>query len=157
MARQSGGRFAATERLCAGGARFREVVAFHCQQAAEKYLKAVLVRYQIEFPKTHDLIKLLEKVAAAGRSLADSLRFANVLTPYGVEVRYPSDAPEILAGAEVEAQNIARQVGEAVVRSLERFLAAEQVGRCCRSDADRLERLRLLSFPEAERAKCIKL
>ena len=28
---------------------------FHCQQATEKFIKAYLVRYQIEFPKTHDL------------------------------------------------------------------------------------------------------
>jgi predicted nucleotidyltransferase len=35
--------------------RFREIVAFHCQQAVEKFLKALLVRRQIEFPKTHDI------------------------------------------------------------------------------------------------------
>jgi HEPN domain-containing protein len=39
--------------------RIREIVGFHCQQAAEKYLKALLTRYQIEFPKTHDLQVLL--------------------------------------------------------------------------------------------------
>ena len=30
-----------------------ESVGFHAQQAAEKYIKAFLVRHQIEFPKTH--------------------------------------------------------------------------------------------------------
>lgn len=30
-------------------------VAFHAQQAAEKFLKALLVYHQIPFPKTHDL------------------------------------------------------------------------------------------------------
>lgn len=36
----------------AGEARFRDIVAFHAQQAAEKYLKALLTRHQVEFPKT---------------------------------------------------------------------------------------------------------
>ena len=34
--------------------------AFHCQQSVEKYLKAYLVRHQIEFRKTHDLDELLK-------------------------------------------------------------------------------------------------
>jgi HEPN domain-containing protein len=29
---------------------------FHSQQCAEKYLKAILVSQDIEFPKTHDLL-----------------------------------------------------------------------------------------------------
>ena len=32
-----------------------ENAGLHAQQAAEKFLKAFLVRYQIEFPKTHIL------------------------------------------------------------------------------------------------------
>ena len=36
--------------LSAAGAYF-EAAAFHAQQAAEKYLKALLVWHQIEFPK----------------------------------------------------------------------------------------------------------
>lgn len=35
----------------ADNGRIREIVGFHCQQAAEKYLKALLTRYQIEFPQ----------------------------------------------------------------------------------------------------------
>ncbi len=33
-------------------------VSFHCQQCAEKYLKAYLVQQQVVFPKTHDLLEL---------------------------------------------------------------------------------------------------
>ena len=36
-----------------------EVVCFHCQQFVEKLLKALLTRYNIEAPKTHDLLFLL--------------------------------------------------------------------------------------------------
>jgi HEPN domain-containing protein len=37
-------------------------VCFHCQQAAEKYLKAYMQEEGIEFEKTHDLRFLFEKV-----------------------------------------------------------------------------------------------
>jgi HEPN domain-containing protein len=112
----------AAERLSTEGGRLREIVAFHCQQAAEKYLKALLVRNQIEFPKTHDILKLLDKVAIVDSKLADSLRPADVLTPFGVEMRYPSDAPEIREDAEIEALHLARQVRDAVLISLRPYL-----------------------------------
>ena len=38
---------------------FRDIVGFHAQQAAEKYLKALLTRHQIEFPKIHVIRRLL--------------------------------------------------------------------------------------------------
>ena len=45
-------------RLSTDG-EFRDVVGFHAQQAAEKYLKALLTRHQVEFPKTHVIRRLL--------------------------------------------------------------------------------------------------
>jgi len=62
--------FDAAEQLCAQGDRFREIIAFLCQQAVEKYLKAFLVRHQIEFPKTHDIAKLLDRVATVNLNMA---------------------------------------------------------------------------------------
>src|SRR5271169_3063719 len=75
----------------AGNLRIREIVGFHCQQAAEKYLKALLTRRQIEFPKTHDIKTLLRLVGTANVEVANSLSGAAWLTPFGVEMRYPSD------------------------------------------------------------------
>ena len=114
--------FDAAEQLCAQSGRFREIIAFHCQQAAERYLKALLVRHQIEFPKTHDIAKLLDRLAAVDPSIAESLRDADVLTPFGVEVRYPSEAPEVLAGGETEAIDVARRVKDAVMIALRPYL-----------------------------------
>jgi HEPN domain-containing protein len=39
---------------------YYDTVAFHCQQAVEKYLKALLVFYNIKFDRQHDLTYLLE-------------------------------------------------------------------------------------------------
>ena len=112
---------AAAEHLAAHGGPFREIVAFHCQQAAEKYLKAFLARCQVEFPKTHDIAKLLDLVASVNANMAKSLRDADALTPFGVEVRYPRDAPELLPGGETEAIDMARRVKDAAMISLQSY------------------------------------
>lgn len=39
-----------------------EIICYHCEQAAEKLLKAVLVAVDVEPPKTHDLIQLCKNV-----------------------------------------------------------------------------------------------
>ena len=85
------------ERLLIEGAEFFEAVAFHAQQAAEKSLKALLVARQVEFPKTHDIERLLELVALDDRPLAEALIDAPELTPYGVEYRYPGEYAPISA------------------------------------------------------------
>ncbi len=117
--------FEAAEQLCGQDGRFREIVAFHCQQAVEKYLKAFLVQRQVEFPKTHDIAKLLDRVATVDLATAESLRDADALTPFGVQVRYPSDAPEILPSGEVEAIGMARMVRRRAIVLLQSYLDAD--------------------------------
>jgi len=68
-----------------------DTVCFHCQQAAEKILKAFLVGNGHPYPFTHDLLLLLQQVIpihANVESLRDGL---SLLMPYAVEIRYPSD------------------------------------------------------------------
>jgi HEPN domain-containing protein len=74
-----------------------ENVGFHAQQAAEKFIKAFLVRHQIEFPKTHDIAVLRGLVAQVEQRTSERLAPAEVLTPYGVTFRYPG-APFRFAG-----------------------------------------------------------
>ena len=69
--------------------------AFHSQQAAEKYLKAFLVWHQIEFPKTHDIEALLKLAGKTDDKIPEILREAVILTPYGVDYRYPGEYPEV--------------------------------------------------------------
>ena len=49
-------------------------------------------------------------------------READALTPFGVEARYPSDAPEVLEGGEIEALEIARRVKKGVMDALRPYL-----------------------------------
>ena len=90
-------------------------VGFHAQQAAEKYLKALLVDRQVEFPKTHDLDRLIDLVVDVDAVLAASLRCAAVLTPYGVQARYPATFPLLSAEDAAHAVALAEKVRESVV------------------------------------------
>lgn len=116
--------YEAARRLIQDESPLREIVAFHCQQAAEKYLKAFLVRYQVEFPKTHNLRELLDLVARVVPEMAASLEQAVVLTPYGVDIRYPGDFPDVLPGQEVEALELASRVRGAVIARLGPLLSS---------------------------------
>ena len=82
----------------ASSVRLREIVGFHCQQAVEKYLKALLTFYQVEFPKTHEIERLLVLVSGANRGVAAALSGTKWLGPFGGDIRYPGDAAEMLPG-----------------------------------------------------------
>lgn len=47
--------FRVAELLANEGSGLTGPIAFHAQQAVEKYLKAFLTWHQIGFPKTHDI------------------------------------------------------------------------------------------------------
>jgi HEPN domain-containing protein len=66
-----------------------DTTCFHCQQCAEKYVKAFLTEKDIDFPRNHDLIRLLElclTVDAGFEKIRNQLRR---LENYGVVIRYP--------------------------------------------------------------------
>lgn len=66
-------------------------VCFHCQQCAEKYLKARLQEAGLTVPKIHDLTALLTRLLAIEplwHALAPALLR---LTDYGVDFRYPGN------------------------------------------------------------------
>jgi len=94
---------------------FPSAIAFHCQQSAEKCLKALLVWREMLFPKTHDIKALLNLIGATDATLAESLQDAVVLTSYGVELRYPGDRPDATPEDAREAVELARKVRKAIV------------------------------------------
>ncbi|MFC1735358.1 HEPN domain-containing protein [Candidatus Hydrogenedentota bacterium] len=87
---------------------------FHSQQAAEKYLKAYLTRHQVEFPKTHSIREILNIVGTIDEALAEILASAPVLTPFGVEIRYPGDMPEPTREETEEALALAHMVRDEI-------------------------------------------
>lgn len=108
------------EHLLSDNIAYPDAIAFHCQQAAEKYLKAFLVSCDVGFPKTHDLAELLDLIQPVRAPLAESLQDVIVLTPYGVDLRYPGDRREVSAKEAREAVALARKVRAAVDDALPR-------------------------------------
>lgn len=68
----------------------RDQIAFHCQQAVEKYAKAVLVYFKEWPPKTHDISYLLEQIEKYREVENGIYEVAERLRSFAVEIRYPS-------------------------------------------------------------------
>jgi HEPN domain-containing protein len=66
-------------------------VCFHCQQTAEKYLKALLEELGLGVPKTHNLNYLTDLLLPQYPDLKSARRGMPVLTRFAVAVRYPGD------------------------------------------------------------------
>jgi len=88
---------------------------FHSQQAAEKYLKALLALWDIEAPKTHDLGNLLKMVESRNADLARRLLDAVVLNTYAVDTRCPGSQRELSVEETRQALDLARQVRDAIL------------------------------------------
>ena len=65
-----------------------EVIGFHCQQAAEKMLKALLSDLGAAFHKTHELGALMDTLARSGAPLPREFENLDMLTPFGAVYRY---------------------------------------------------------------------
>ena len=68
-----------------------EIICFHCQQSAEKYLKAFIFLQDIEPEKTHDLEKLLGTCQEYDDKFSTLLTKAIILKGYGILPRYPNE------------------------------------------------------------------
>jgi HEPN domain-containing protein len=112
----------AAEQLAPNAAdspRRREIVGFHCQQTVEKYIKALLTYYQVEFPKTHHIGRLRMLVDGINHEASEAMTEAEWLTPFGADIGHPGEARETAPGDEVNAIETARSVKEVVLRVLE--------------------------------------
>lgn len=65
------------------------VVAFHIQQAVEKYLKGFLLSTGWTLRRIHDLELLLQEALSRDADFAPFLPFCQRATEYYIETRYP--------------------------------------------------------------------
>lgn len=84
----------AARKLLAGRDVFPAIASYHCQQAAEKALKSLLVADSIAVPRTHDLRVLVERCLAIEPAMETLRDACDELTPFATEFRYPSDAAD---------------------------------------------------------------
>lgn len=75
--------------LHAGEAPLSSPACFHCQQSAEKYLKAFLTDHLIRFERTHVLVDLLGLCIPIDKDFRKLASDLNSLEGYAVAIRYP--------------------------------------------------------------------
>jgi HEPN domain-containing protein len=68
-----------------------EISAWHCQQCAEKALKAFLVARDIDPPKIHDLDELVKRCQNIDAGFSEIQYDCEKVNPYGSGVRYPNE------------------------------------------------------------------
>jgi HEPN domain-containing protein len=66
-----------------------EIICYHCQQSAEKYLKGFLALKGEEIKRTHDLVLLNKECRKYDEEFETIEEDCLILTDYGVNVRYP--------------------------------------------------------------------
>ena len=108
---------AAEHMMELAGEGLTDIVSFHCQQCAEKYLKAFLLYRGVDFPKTHDLRLLLDLIPT-GVSLGLRREQVIPLNRYVIEGRYPGDWEPITVAEAQYALEMAQAVRQAVLKQL---------------------------------------
>jgi HEPN domain-containing protein len=92
-----------------------DIICFHAQQTAEKYLKMYLVSKGTEPLKTHSIKDLLNKCQDYSKNF-EILKKVVFLTEYAVEARYPDDFYMPSINEAKEAIAAAKKVKELVIK-----------------------------------------
>lgn len=95
-----------------------DTAAYHCQQAAEKALKAYLTMYDIPFQKTYLLAPLVLQCTERDPEFQLPQEAAETLTPFATAFRYPGDLAEPDPADVAEAMELAQRVLDFVAHRL---------------------------------------
>jgi HEPN domain-containing protein len=95
-----------------------DTVAFHAQQAVENALKALLTFNQFEFPKIHDLVRLMDIARTFLPSLEEYRAAFAEISNYSIQVRYPDESLGPDREDATRSTAIAEEVVDRVRRSL---------------------------------------
>lgn len=91
---------------------------FHCQQAAEKALKAFLAWHDEPFRKTHNLEELGRQAVALDPAFRAFVDRAATMTDYAWQFRYPGEPEEPSRDEAEEALALAREIYDAILTRL---------------------------------------
>lgn len=80
-----------TETLLKYSPTLMSAIAFHAEQAAEKTIKAYLIKLDIKLIKTHDFDKLLALIEDREEFSARLYDLVQIFDKFNVEVRYPDN------------------------------------------------------------------
>ena len=91
-----------------------EILCFHAQQSVAKGLKALLIQFNLDFPKTHNIQILLGQLSSF-LEIPEYLKQAEILTDYAVSSRYPG----VYEGVDQEEYETAIKIAKAVLAWVE--------------------------------------
>ena len=83
--------YKAAVKLHRGSDPLHDIVCFHCQQCAEKYLKGLLEELGLAVPRTHRLDDLLTLLLFHHPTLRPLRRGLLFLSDFAIDPRYPGD------------------------------------------------------------------
>ena len=108
------------QRAVAGQPPFYDMAVYHCQQSAEKSVKAFLVYHGKPYEKTHDIEVLVDLAGEANPKFSELADAADALTPYATRFRYPNStfAVEPQPGEYNEALQYAKTIYDFVLNLL---------------------------------------
>lgn len=106
---------------------YRDTIAFHCQQAAEKYLKGFLIFLDIPFKRQHSLNYLLGLVSQKISISNEIYDNATVLEDYAVEIRYPDTKIDFTDEEIEQAIQIAKLIRGYVLNQMDLTINYEDV------------------------------
>jgi HEPN domain-containing protein len=69
---------------------FYDVAVYHCQQEAEKAVKAYLVHHGKPYERSHDIEVLADLASELDSTFSELAEAADALTPYATRFRYPN-------------------------------------------------------------------
>ncbi|MFA5800123.1 MAG: HEPN domain-containing protein [Candidatus Peribacteraceae bacterium] len=94
-------------------------ICFHFQQAAEKYLKAYVVKFDLEFKKIHDLMELLDICRAHSPLLDDLQEHCIFLNRFYIFTRYPVHWDSTFTKQDaLGAMQAAKAIADSITKSL---------------------------------------
>jgi HEPN domain-containing protein len=107
-------------RATEGAPPFYDVAVYHCQQAAEKAVKAFLVHRGKLYERTHDIEVLTDLACELDSNFSGLADAADALTPYATRYRYPNAtfAVEPKPGEYTEALAHAQKIYDFVLNLL---------------------------------------
>lgn len=112
------------KKLVTGVSPCLDTAVFHCQQAAEKALKAYLTFVNSPFQKTHDLDLLVRQCKKHDDTFCQLEDAADILTPYAIVFRYPGEDPEPTKQEAQVAVNLAKRIVRFVIDKMPKVIRA---------------------------------
>ena len=107
--------------------KYRDTIAFHCQQAAEKYLKGFLLFLDIPFSRQHSLNYLLGLLSQKIEIPDELFDTASELEDFAVDIRYPDTTVELSDEEIQQAFKVAKLIRSFVITQTDLTIDYEDV------------------------------